>query len=225
MGCTSDSSVYSTSFLIDYQYNKSSPMFPLIENSYRLKNLTNYSHLKISAGFLGVCVSVKGSTECMYRNRLNPALDLGVTMYTSNLSSTSLDILEISETFGSKISHPYILITTIVLSLLLFITLSYVLVPKVPYKDQVSKFNLVLSAVITLVWGFGSIWNHVATKAGKELVEMSSMYMVSAHVGEKAKAMVWTPFAFLCCITVGLVALFFRDLRQREQDPFSDVKA
>ncbi|CCH46300.1 Factor-induced protein [Wickerhamomyces ciferrii] len=220
---TTQSSTYSSIYLIKYQFNKSSSLYPLIKSNYAKKNLTDYESLKVTSGYMGICVHLKDDITCTSKSNVSQFGQTSIPLYTSssNSSSTDIDLVRLGSEFSNEINHPYVLIATIILTLILFLTLLYITVPGLPMKTIVNKINLVLAPAITLLWGLGSMWAHVAQHAGKNLVQSASMDIVMAHVGRKAAAMTWTPFSFFLIITIGIVALHLRDLKRQieEVDP------
>lgn len=220
LGCSSKASTYSSIYLIRYQFNKSSSLYPLIKSSYQNKNLTNYETLKVTSGYLSLCLHLDDETTCTSKSDLSQLGSTSIQLYTSgsNSSSTELDLITLGSRFSNNINHPYILIATIVLTLILLLSLLYIVVPGLPAKPIVNKFNLVLAPVTTLLWGLGAMWAHVAQRAGKQLVEEASMNIVMAHVGRKAGAMTWTPFTFLCIVAIGVMSLHLRDLKRQIQE-------
>lgn len=220
LGCSSKASTYSSIYLIRYQFNKSSSLYPLIKSSYKNKNLTNYENLKVTSGYLGLCIHLDDEITCTSKSDLSQFGSTSIPLYTSgsNSTSTQLDLVSLGSHFSNNINHPYILIATIVLTLILLLSLLYVAIPGLPAKPMVNKFNLALAPITTLIWGLGSMWAHVAQRAGKQLVEEASMSIVMAHIGRKAGAMTWTPFTFLCIVAIGVMMLHLRDLRRQIQE-------
>jgi len=220
LGCSSESSTYSSTYLIKYEFNKSSSLYPLIKSSYDDKNLKNYEKLQVTSGYLGLCIHLNDDITCTSKSDLSSFNSTAVPLYTSgsNSTSTELDLVSLGSQFSNDINHPYVLIATIVLTLLLLLSLLYIAIPGLPAKHWINKFNLALAPVTTLVWGLGAMWAHVAQHAGKELVSEASMNIVMAHIGKKAEAMTWTPFTFLCIVTIGIVFLHLRDLKRQIED-------
>lgn len=220
LGCSSKASNYSSIYMIRYQFNKSSALYPLIKSTYKNKNLTNYENLKVTSGYLGICVHLDDDITCTSKSDLSQFGSTSIPLYTSgsNSSTTNMDLISLGSEFSNNINHPYILIASLILTLILLLSLLYIVIPGLPYKQMVNKINLILSPVITLLWGLGAMWTHVAQHAGKQPVESASMNIIMAHIGKKAEAMTWTPFSFLCIVTFGIVALHFRDLKRQLQE-------
>lgn len=217
LGCYSDSSTYSSTYLVKYSFNESSAIYPLITSSYKSRNLTDYEMMQVRAGYLSLCIDVGEDRTCMSKSNLGQFIQVtAVDIYTvnSNSSSTSLDIVSLASEFSNEIVHPYILIACIVLTIVLFLSLLYVAIPGLPAQILVNKFNLALAPILALVWGLGAMWAHVAANASQRLVEKASMGIVVAHIGKKASAMTWTPFTFAAIVAIGAVALHVRDLNR-----------
>jgi hypothetical protein len=217
LGCTTDTETYSSTYLVKYSFNKSSAIYPLIKSSYSSKNFTGYEDISVRTGYLSLCVDVDNETACASRSDLTSFKNItAVDIYTvnSNSSSTTLDIVSLAAEYSNEIVHPYILIASIILTIILFLSLLYIVIPGLLGKHFVTKFNLVLAPVLALLWGLGAMWEHVASKAGKSLVEKASMGIIKADIGLKASAMTWTPFTFFVIVAIGVIGLYFRDLNE-----------
>lgn len=215
LGCNSSSATYYSTYLIRYSFNHESTIYPLIKTSFKGRNLTGYEEMQVRAGYMSVCVELGDDINCVSRSSMDSFANLtNVDIYTSNSNSTTttLDLVNLASEFSNDIVHPYILIATIILSIILLLSLFYIVIPGLPYKHLVNKFNLVLAPVLALLWGLGSIWAHVATDAGQKLVSNASMGIINAHVGRKASSMTWVPFAFLIIDAIGVIGLHLRDL-------------
>lgn len=170
--------------------------------------------MEVRANYLGICVSLDGEKSCSRRTDVSQFQNItGVNVYAQNSnSSTSLDLVALASELSNEVIHPQVLIATLVLSLVLMLTLFYVVVPGLPGKSYINKLNLVLAPMLALLWGLGAMWAHVAGNSEKTMVELSSMGIIKAHIGKKAEAMTWTPFAFMMMVAVGVVSLYLRDL-------------
>lgn len=227
LGCTNIGDIYSSTYLIEYTFNKSSPIYPLIRDSYASKNLSGYETLSVRASYLSLCIYIEGyDMQCTSRSDLDTfARTTAVEIYqvNSNASAVSLDIVELASTFSNDIVHPYILIVSVIFTIILFLMLFYIVIPELPGKTMLTRVVLLLSCIVTLLWSIGSIWAHVAVDAGKNLTQEASMGIIKAEVGSKAESMTWVPFSFNLVVVVTLFYLYFRDLKQNQKENSSQL--
>lgn len=220
LGCSKTSSTYSSVYLISYKYNSSSSFYSLIESAYNKKNLTGYEDMEVRANYLSICVIINDDETCTSRGDLSQYTGLTkVNIYsqTSN-SSTSLDLVNLASDFSNEVVHPYVLITTLILTLTLMLCIFYLIVPGLPKKSLINKFNLVLSLTLVLLWGLGAMWSHVAANSGQLLVENSSMGIIAASVGKRAAAMTWAAFAFLTIVGISVISMYLKELHAQIED-------
>ncbi|KAH3679428.1 hypothetical protein WICMUC_000973 [Wickerhamomyces mucosus] len=217
LGGYETSDTYSSIFLIKYQFNQSNPIYPLIQNSFSNSNTTSesYDEITVKANYLYVCLGLNETINCQSRSNIYNYQNLtNVQLYTasSSTSSNSINPIQIAAEFTNGVIHPYLLILTIILAIILFLTILYNGIPGMPFKYHLTKFNIGLSLISTLISGLTSIWGHIASKSGKELVEMASMNIIEAHIGKKAAALHWTPFSFLCIVSIGLIISYIKQV-------------
>lgn len=249
VGCYNETSL--STFLISYRFEKSSPFYSVIKSSFNSTqvrsnvSLSGMEAVEIKSGYMGVCLlnlpkgyDTDSQTICYPRKNLfNTTVysDLSIEMFNlpsvSNSSTSSsnsvpikLNILQLGQLTSVEIIHPYILMATVVLSCAMFFLIVYVTIPKVPKKHFMNLVLLAWSPVLTLVWGFGTMWAHVGTNAFSEMAPAASMGIVKAKRGTKAAAMSWCAFAFLLMDCLIIWALYFRD-RKKLSDEIDKVKA
>lgn len=217
LGCFKVDSTYSSIYLIKYQFNQSNPMYPLISKSFTESNFTvSYDKLAIKANYAYVCMQFNSTLNCQSRTNVLQYKDLTeVQLYTTSSSSApnTINPIVLASKFATDIIHPYLLIITIILSIALFLIVLYSNIPSLPHKTKVTKINLSLSLILTLFAGLTAIWGHIASKSGKELVEIASMNIIEAHIGRKAQALHWTPFAFFMMVTFMLGGIYLKEVR------------
>ncbi|CCE61487.1 hypothetical protein TPHA_0A04120 [Tetrapisispora phaffii CBS 4417] len=176
-------------------------------------------------------VSINGHTICYPKHNFSETTiydDFAINLIKSGTSSNSslssdvsntLNILKIANVTSNSIIHPYILIATIVLVCLMFLLIMYVTIPfELPLKTQINKLLLIWSAVLVLVWGFGTIWSHVAIESSRDLIPDSSFNIIKVENGKKTSAMSWCSFVFLLLDCIILWALYIRDRKSMSQE-------
>ncbi|KAM3164495.1 FIG1-like protein [Lachancea thermotolerans] len=222
---TSQVSTYLTSF----EFDSSSPMYRIITSSFSSNNSTSdLQNVAVRAGYMGICVTgipstySEKSTLCYSRKNISNAPlydDLDVKVFnirSSNSSSTQptqLNILQLAEDSSVRLIHPYVLMAVIVLTIVMFCCTLFATIPKLPGKTYLNRFLLALCPVLTLIWGIGAMWTHVAIHASSNYIPHASMGILKVKMGYKASAMAWAAFAFLNVNCLILWALYFRDRR------------
>lgn len=229
LGCYNTSN--NSTFLVRYQLNKSSPFYESIQASFSESTTTKgLEKVKIRSGYMGVCISniptnysEKSSSKtsiCYPRKNLTSTglySDLNVQLFnTASNSSSSLNILELAELTSVNVIHPYILMATIILTIIMFLCLVYVVIPGLPLKYQLNYFLLVLSSVLVLLSGMSAVWTHIGIHASSKLVPAASMNIVDVYTGRKAASMMWFGFSFLLIVCLILWSIKFRETRNNE---------
>lgn len=220
IGCYNSSN--ESTFLVRYQIEKQSPFFKNIQSSFKQDARTaGLEKVKVRAGYMGVCIdkipatynlmNTSQSSICYPRKNLTGTplyTDLQVHLFNAGSnSSSSLNILDLAQRTSVNVIHPYLLMGTIVLTILMFLSLLYTVIPGLPFRGQVSMFLLVLGPVLVLISGMSAVWTHIGIHAAKRLVPAASMGMVNVYTGRKAGSMMWFAFAFVlivCLIIFGL---------------------
>ncbi|SMN21419.1 similar to Saccharomyces cerevisiae YBR040W FIG1 Integral membrane protein required for efficient mating [Maudiozyma saulgeensis] len=232
IGCYNSSQ--DSTFLVRYQINSKSSFYGSIQSSFKESSSTvGLEKVKIRAGFMGICIdkvpttyNLQGTQEtqiCYPRKNLtttNLYRDLSIDLLTtsSNSSSASLNVLQLGELTSVNVIHPYLLMATIVLTIIMFLSLIYVIIPGLPGRNYLSLFLLLLSPTLVLISGMSAIWTHIGIHAAHKLVPAASMGMVSVYTGRKAASMMWFGFAFLMTICLILYGLKLKELRNGEDD-------
>lgn len=249
IGCYNETSL--STFLVSYKFEKSSPFYSVIKSSFNSTtvrsniSLSGLENVEIKSGYMGVCLLNlpkdydSDSQRICYprKNLFNTTVysDLSIEMFnlpsTNNSSSNSqnnvpikLNILQLGQLTSVEIIHPYILMATVVLSCAMFLLIIYVTLPKLPKKQFMTRVLLAWSPVLTLLWGFGTMWTHVGINATSELAPAASMGIIKAKRGKKAATMSWCAFAFLLLDCLIIWALYFRD-RKKLSDEIDRIKA
>ncbi|SCU93837.1 LAME_0F05160g1_1 [Lachancea meyersii CBS 8951] len=222
-----------STYLTKFEFSPKSPMYSIIETSFNAGNSTvGLQKVQVCAGYMGICVtnlpsSYAGTSTLCYdrKNVSNVALyqDLSVKVFNirtsgsesfaNSIKSTELNLLQLAQDNSVKVIHPYVLMAVIVLALLMFCATLCATVPKLPGKTYVNTFLLVLSPVLTLLWGLGAMWTDVAIRAGKNYIPHASMGILKVKTGTKASTMAWFAFAFFIVNCLILWGLYFRDRR------------
>ncbi|GAV51593.1 hypothetical protein ZYGR_0AF00640 [Zygosaccharomyces rouxii] len=239
VGCSNMSN--ESTFLVRYKFDKSSPFYSVIQKSFNQSNgttqMSGLEKVSIASGYMGVCVTNipkdydKGvKSVCYPRKDLanNPLYsDLSIELFnapSSDKKSTqkelpiNLNILELAETTSRYVVHPYILMVTIILTILMFLMMVYSLVPALPFKYWMLRATLCLSAFLVLFWGIGAMWTHVGIHACSKLVPSASMGILKIHRGFKAGAMSWVSFSFLLAQLGILWFLYLKDRKNLSEE-------
>lgn len=231
IGCYNKSQ--DSTFLVRYQIDSKSALYPMIQTSFKSKaTTTGLEKVKVRAGFMGICIdkvptayNLQGTQQtqiCYPRKNLtstNIYHDLSVKLYTADDNSTStgkaatLNVLQLGELTSVNVIHPYLLMGTIILTIIMFLCLIYVIIPGLPGHAYMSLFLLLLSPTLVLISGMSAVWTHIGIHAAHRLVPAASMGMVSVYTGKKAASMMWFGFAFLLIICIILYAQKFKQLR------------
>lgn len=243
IGCYNSSN--QSTFLVKYTFDGNSPFYSIIEKSYEKSNTTlGLEKVIIRSGYMGVCIDNIPSQYSAYNNMVTfsnticyPRKDLStVPLYKdleiqlSNIASSSsktqssvvLNILKLAQLTSVNVVHPYVLMASVILTILMFLFILYAVVPKLPFKLAVNKFLLLLSPVLVLIWGIGAIWTHVGINASYRLIPSASMNIISVKKGKKAATMAWFSFAFLLIDSIILWLIFLRD-RKSLKDEIDNV--
>ncbi|KAH3666298.1 hypothetical protein OGAPHI_004487 [Ogataea philodendri] len=219
VGCTTSESRYSDVYLLQYEFNQSSSMFPLIESAYEKTNSKSMSKMKVRVGYKGICVEANGTNSCStslgstdYKSTYP-----GVSLYNtgSNSTTTSMNLVDIAVQYNAKVSEPFVLMASLVLTLLLLVSLVYGSIPFLPWKHVCSYTSFSLSAILCILWGIGAMWAHVAANAGAKLSATSSMTIVAATIGSRAAAMIWCSFSFYIVALFGTIFGLVAEIRRR----------
>ncbi|CCK72181.1 Fig1p KNAG_0J00990 [Huiozyma naganishii CBS 8797] len=234
VGCYNTS--MESTYLVRYEFNKDSSFYPVITNSFKGSNNTaGLESLKIISGYMGVCVknvpsgykisNQEVASVCYPRKNLTSVplySDVAVEVFNKNSAAGStpstLNILKLAELTSVNVIHPYILMATVILSIIQILTLVYLAIPHIPLKDVIVKFVLILSLVLDLIWGMGAIWTHIGIHASYRLVPAASMGIIKVHKGRKGAAMSWTAFVFLLLISIILWLHEWKKVREQLAD-------
>lgn len=234
VGCSNISN--DSTFLVRYRFNKGSSFYGVIQNSFNQTNgttqMAGLEKVSITSGYMGVCITNipknydKGVKSICYprKDLTNTPLynDLSIELFNVPISDKKsdqkqlpidLNILQLAETTSRYVVHPYILMVTVILTILMFLMLIYSMIPVLPFKYWVLRATLCLSAFLVLFWGIGAMWTHVGVLACSKLIPSASMGILTIHRGLKSGAMSWVSFAFLL---VQLGILWFLYLKDRK---------
>lgn len=228
VGCYNEQN--NSTFLVKYQFNKDSSFYPVIQNSFTATGNNKTQGLDdiiIRSGYMGVCIdnvphnyNLQGQnleSVCYPRKNISNTplyndlvIELSgsksVNSTTTTKSKTSLNILKLAQVTSVNVIHPYILIATIILTIIQFITVSYTTVPGLPFKYPIEKFTLILSLTLTLVWGMGATWVHIGVHSAVKFIPEASMQLIKVKKGKKAASMTWFAFAFF--VVISCISLF-----------------
>ncbi|KAG7879709.1 hypothetical protein KL938_003762 [Ogataea parapolymorpha] len=229
VGCTNSSSQYSNVYLIEYKFNQSSAFYSKIENAYSNSNNDDLTSMRVYVGYRGICVKTDNATSCStnFENTNYKEAYPGVSLYNTDANSTSssLSLVDMAVKFNTKVTQPYILMASLVLTLFLLANLLYGCIPLLPWKWVASYTSFALSSILCILWGIGGMWVDVAAKSGAVLGATASMTIIEASIGHRAAAMIWCSFSFyvvsLVCTSVGLG----KQIRSKQESLEKDSKS
>lgn len=233
VGCYNSSQ--QSTFLARYEFNKQSPMYNVVTTSFDSSDTTKgLQNIIIRSGYLGVCVDNipanydPEETICFSRKNIsNVALydELNIKVFnirssnnSSATNSTNLNILDLAHSTSVEVIHPYVLMATVILSILMFCLVVYVTIPKIPFKSKLNNLLLLLAPVLVLIWGIGAMWTHVGINASANFVPDASMNIIKVRKGKKAATMSWFAFSFLLLDCIILWILYFRDRKSLSEE-------
>ncbi|KAK5961868.1 Fig1p PWA37_000752 [Arxiozyma heterogenica] len=228
-------------FLVKYQFNKHSSFFPIIKQSYDNTNSNKTQGLEnivIRSGYMGICIdnipnnynlhNQPLKSTCYPRKNISDVsfyndLMIKISSVNSQNSSvstdkTNLNILKLAQITSVNIIHPYILGATIILSLIHFLLLFYLMIPHVPLKKYINKPMFLLSLIMTLLWGIGATWTHIAVHSAFDFIPEASMNIIKVKKGKKAALMSWFSFSFLLLISCILFANEWKNSQDSENE-------
>lgn len=223
-----------STYLTKYYFNKSSPFFHSIKKSFEMNKINSgLEDVRILAGYLGVCVSNLPSTfskepvvcfgrKSLTNNTLHHALNVKIINNPINSTiaqSIDLNMLDLARVEVSELIHPYLLAASAVLTTLIFFTVLYVIIPKLPAKRTLNIVQLGLSSLLTLLFSLGTIWTHATNNAAMRFIPQASMGLIKTHKGRRASAMTWFTFIFIASNCAILWFLHFRDMKDVKEEP------
>ncbi|AET39540.1 Fig1p Ecym_4503 [Eremothecium cymbalariae DBVPG len=224
-----------TTFLTRFQFNKESPMYSIIENTFKGKTETEgLENIRVKAGYLGICVSnlpqaySRDPVLCFGRKNVtaSPLYEhLNIKIFNipsrenaTQPDTTNLNILDLAHLSIADVIHPYILMLNVILCILMFFLTLYTAVPKLPFKRALNSALLIISPILVVLLSFGSMWSHVAISASKAFIPKASMNIIKIHKGRKSSSMVWFSFIFILLNCIIIWAIYFRDRKSPEEE-------
>lgn len=197
-GCSINSSNFSSVYLIELNFNQTSGIFPQITSL--SQNSSSLSNMTIRVGYLGMCLDLNGNLTCSTNGQIAQMLQ-GTSIKIPGLPA-SVDMVGLGSTFSS-ICHPYMLIATLAISLILFFLILWSSAPFLPWKSNIKKIVCVFAFANILTWGLGSMLQEEAITAAKKIVGPASMNILDSSSGTRSIAMTWTAFAFILIVLIG----------------------
>lgn len=184
IGGASTDPTYSSIFLIKASFNLSSPLLESALNS-------TATTLTIKANYLALCVSSQNLLMC------SPSKNFTALHEATAISNgpVNFSLVDVAQAL-TAVCKPYLLITSIILTMFLLVFVIWMNVPYVPGKFLTTKIALGLSGLTVVVWGLGAMLQQQGVEGAKEFIHMASMEMVDVTRGGRAHAMAWTAFAF-----------------------------
>ncbi|AMD22024.1 HGL316Wp [Eremothecium sinecaudum] len=233
LGCH-DPAQHST-YVTRYQFNKASPLYPVIQNSFAADNATKgLEKVRVYVGYLGVCVRdippaySSESIACFGRKNftsspLYDALNIKVFNIPSAKSedskNTQLNMLELAHIQVADVMQPYLLSACTILTLLMFFMIVYVLIPMLPSKRVFHIGLVAITPVLVILFSASSIWTHVASTSAKRLIPQASMDIIAISKGKKASSMTWLSCILIILNCIILWAVYIKDRRNEDDEP------
>lgn len=216
LGCTLESGIYSSVYSVEFEFNTTSSMFPLISQAYKEQNHTDYLSMKVRSNYLGVCIENGDTIQCeSHSTKAKLSNITGVSFFSSN-GNSSINLIDIGFDFSENVIKPYVLIITLVVTLFLMLVIFYCIVPCFPGRIMVKKASVVILIVDCLLSCISSIWYQICVKSTSYLIDPSSMYIVDTKIGKKAQLMTWTSFSFITIVMFTSIWLLWRDTRAKK---------
>lgn len=228
-GCYNNTSAYSDIYLTSLRFN----------NDYigdvEFKNTTDtqVSEFMIKIGYLNFCVDVNDAVTCTSFDNLDkmamyPLVKVEIegeqdednnsnNNNNNKHASGDLDLIKLAKNIN-EFCYPYILMTSICLTVIVLAIALYMMIPLLPGKFLARKVSCVVCLINVVVWGVGSTLQHVAANAVKYLVPDTSMLLIKVSIGSRAEALVWTSFTFLIIVAMSNVCMFVIETKKNKKE-------
>lgn len=207
LSCYSEAEAYSSVFLTKYGFNEQDFVTVTMDNSTEAPG--NYTDFSIKIGYLSFCVDYEDKLTCTTFDGIDKLNTYPIISIETENGSSSIDLIKLAAKFND-ICYVYVLMVVLIITLLCLGIIFWNMIPLLPGKVLARKIVCGLSAINVLLWGIGSMLQHEATKANASLVPLSSMDLVHVASGNRAEAITWTAFSFLCVFCIGNIFLLFR---------------
>lgn len=216
MGCSNTADAYSSVYLAQISYNQSSVLFPNIQAAYKLTNSSaQLAYMKIRVGYLSACAGYNDDYVCApYTDMSLLSSFSGVAFVPSDSSEDQLDLINLAQKYH-KAAHQHLLISTLIITLILFFINVWCAAQVLPGQMAMRKSNCVLLLGNVLACGLGSMLQSQSLTTAQNLVGPSSLTVVQIARGNRAQAMTWTGFTFLSVCLIGNIVLLFVALRKK----------
>lgn len=227
-GCAFNRSSFTDVYMVKLKFNESSSFFSNIQNAYALQNSSSkYANMTVRVGYLGMCVDLDGETTCSVDSQVDTkfssfaGVSLGLELPSSSgyntTASSVINLITIAKDF-SNVCHPFTLIATLVISLILFLMIFWVSIPFFPWKFPIRKLTCLLSFANVLTWGLGSMLQQQAISTAKKIVGPSSLNILVCSAGSRSIAMTWTAFSFILLVFMGTLISFFQETKKMNKN-------
>lgn len=169
------------------------------------------SDLEVRVGYLGMCVraGANATLACSTRGRINALMHS-----QRGAAATAVELANVL----ALSCHPYTLIATLAMSLVLVLLLVWGAVPFFPWTRRSQRFNCVLLFAVMLTWGLGSMLLQQATTTLHRAVGPASKHEIAASVGRRSVAMTWTAFAFVLAVFLSTTVGYLRGGEERGKE-------
>ncbi|EGW30359.1 uncharacterized protein SPAPADRAFT_143339, partial [Spathaspora passalidarum NRRL Y-27907] len=213
LGCIDTSKRYSDNFLLQYQFNNTSPLFQHLNTTGNstISKTDAFRDIKVSVSYYGVCLKLtKGQFNCTNYNSLRSFPDYSIAV----VNKTKLDLVQLAHRFSS-VCHPKVLLATILLSLVALLLLCYVVIPSLPGKFQLKKGLVGLTGFTAMFWGIGAMLQHQAVSASTVIIREGSMGLIKTEIGKRAESITWVSFGLDILVFGGVMVDFVTEYKSR----------
>lgn len=218
LGCVGTTPIYSQVYLARLEFNQTSDLYPRVKAYYetvKLRNVTDLSSIVFKIGYLGTCIEIDETTTCLKISNLQDIIeDNGIPLISQ--SSSKVNLVEITQNYSNS-THPTILIISIIIAIMILLLLCYINLPLVPGTVTVRYIIMVLSILMTLLWGLGSMLQMTAVTTAQNIIGPASLNLIQLSRGTRAQAMTWTVFSmiFLVTLAIGFMIISNRKIYQK----------
>lgn len=220
-GCYNNTSAYSDIYLTSLRFNNDY----IGDVEFQNTTDTQVSEFMIKIGYLNFCVDVNDAVTCSSFDNLDKMATYPLVKVEiqgeqdeedNKHASGDLDLIKLAKNIN-EFCYPYILMTSICLTVIVLAIALYMMIPLLPGKVLARKVSCVVSLINVVVWGVGSTLQHVAANAVKYLVPDTSMLLIKVSIGSRAEALVWTSFTFMIIVAMSNVFMFVMDIKKKKK--------
>lgn len=216
LSCYSSAEAYADVFLTSYSFNEQE-FLEVTLNSTKSDTKGEVTKFSINIGYVSFCLDYDKELTCTTFDNIDK-LDKYplISVETGKKDNSTIDLVKLAEKFN-EICYSYVLMVVLIFTLVCLGMVFWCMIPLLPGKPLCRKLLCGLSVINALLWGVGAMLQHEAAKASKSLVPMSSMNLILVKSGNRAEAMAWTVFSFLCVVCIGNIVLLVKSMTVLKQ--------